>query len=471
MADGSGSPTAGSGLRRSLIYFSTVASGQALSFLLLPFVSRALSPEAYGAYSLALAVSTLVGMIASSWVRNVGLRLYFDAATRGTTRGFFVGTALLQTVAFFALYGATLVVMGWIGLELAPLRVMISAGVTMLVGDLAVYATTLLRAEQRAGAFAVSEIGAGVLRFGFTLGGLAAGLRSAELLFNAQSAGYAIAAAFAVPVLWRRLSGPTNVDWVGTLEVVRHGPASLPFSVAGWIERLADRLVLEHFLGTAVVGIYSIGYTVGERTIGALVKAVFMMAWPDILSAYQAGGTGAARSAVRRGQSLYAWFATGPVVFMIVYGADFMRWIAGEAYHDAAPLVGIVSASMWLGGYASYLNRHLELEKRFGVLSGVRMAGALANLALNVWLVPRYGMLGAAWATMANRVLNAIVFWLIRDRRLVEVPVGALAGALTVSGVAWGLASLVPSPPLGQMAVFVVLYAPTALVAMRRLRS
>jgi O-antigen/teichoic acid export membrane protein len=458
------------GLRRSLIYFSTVAAGQALSFLLLPFVTRALAPDAYGDYALALAVSSLVGMLASSWIRNVGLRLYFDAASRGTTRGFFLGTSILQSVAFVGLYGATLGVMAVVGLELAPWRVLISAGVTMVVGDLAVHATTLLRAEQRPIAFAVSEIGAGVLRFAFTLAGLAVGIRSAELLFDAQSAGYLLAAAFAVPMLWRRLQGPLAIDGHGTREVVRHGPASLPFSVADWIERLADRLVLESFLGTSVVGIYSVGYTIGERTLGALVKAVFMMAWPSILAAWQEGGRDAAREAVREAQGLYAWFTTGPVVFMLVYGGDFMRWITGSEYHEAAPLVGIVSVSMWIGGSASYLNRHLELNKRFGLLSGVRMGGAVVNLALNLILVPRFGMMGAAWATLANRMLNAAVFWIIRDRRLVAVPAATVAAALAASGVAWGLSAPWGLPALAAMGVFVAVYAPVALVAMRRLR-
>lgn len=460
-----------SSLRRSLIYFSTVAVGQALSFLLLPFVTRALDPEAYGAYSLALAVSALVGMVASSWVRNVGLRLYFDAASRGTTRGFFLGTALLQAVVFVVLYGATLAGFALFGVEMTSWRVLISAGITMLFGDLAVHATTLLRAEQRTAAFAVSEIGAGALRFVLTLGGLAAGIRSAELLFDAQSAGYAIAAAFAVPVLWRRMEGPTRVDWSATLEVIRHGPASVPFSVADWIERLADRLVIEHVLGTAVVGVYSVGYSIGERTIGALVKAVFMMAWPSILGAWKEGGRASARVAVREAQGLYAWFATGPVVFMIVYGADFMRWIAGPAYHEAAPLVGIVSGSMWLGGFASYLNRHLELEKRFGLLSGIRMAGALVNLGLNIVLVPMFGMMGAAWATLANRLLNTVVFWAIRDRALVSIPFGVLASAAATAMVAWGASVWLPVPPLAKMGVFVALYAPAALVGMRHGRS
>jgi len=463
-----GPPTGG--LKRSLVYFATIAAGQGLAFLLLPVVSRALSPEAYGAYSLSLAVSTLIGMIASSWVRNVALRLYFDAATRGTTRGFFLGTALLQALGFAVLYGLTLTVLAILGYELAPLRVMLSAGAAILAGDLAVHATTLLRAEQRSSSFAIAEIGGGALRFLLTLGGIALGWRSAELLFDASAAGYLIAAGYAVPTLWRRLSGPLGIDVAGTLEVLRHGPAALPFSLGNWLERLADRLVVEYYLGTAVQGIYSIGYTLGERTMGTLINAVFMMAWPEILTAWKEGSTARARAALSEALVLYAWFSFGPVVFLIAYGADLHRWMMGAAFHDGAPLVGIVAASMWIGGFTSYLNRHLELGKRFSTLSAITLAGATVNVALNLWLVPRYGMMGAAWATAVNRVFNAVVFFAIRDRSLVAIPLGAMGSAAALAAAVWWVSARLPVAPTYQMLAYVALYAPLALILLVRRR-
>lgn len=461
----------GESLTRSLAYFGTVVAGQGISFLLLPFVTRALAPDVYGAYALALAVSGLVGMVASSWVRNVALRLYFDAADRGASRGFYLGTVVVQAGFFAVLYAAVVAVMAWLGVELASLPVMVRAGVMMLFGDLAVHSLTLLRAEKRTGAYAAGEIGAGVFRFVVTLGGLAVGIRSAELLFDATTVGYALAAAIAVPVLWRRMEGPARIDVAGTLEVVRHGPGALPFSVAGWVERLADRLVIEYVMGTSAVGVYSVAYTVGERTMGTLVKAVFMMAWPNILAAWKEGGTSSARRAVRQALSLYAWFTCGPALFLIVYGGDLLRWFTGPAYHEATDVVAVVAASMWLGGAASYLNRHLELGKRFGTLSAVTMIGSAVNVALNLWLVPRFGMIGAAWATLANRSLNAVMFFVIRDRQLVSIPAGHLTAAIGGSLAVWAIAELLPGPPAVAMIAFVAIYAPAALLAMRRTRA
>lgn len=460
----------GRGLGRSLAYFATMVVGQGMAFLLLPFVTRALTPEAYGEYTIALTVSSLVSMLASSWLRNVALRLYFDAEAQGATRGFFVGTAALQALLFAALYGLTLLALPALPVGQASLGVYVSAGLAVLLGDLAVHATTMLRAEQRVGWFSVAEVGGGLVRFAATLGGLALGMRSAKLLFDASSVGYGVAAVVALVALWPRLKGPLRVDVGAMREVLRHGPAALPFSVSDWVERLADRLVIERFLGTAAVGVYSVGYTIGERTIGVIVRAVFMMAWPSILAAWRDEGTAGAARAIRQAQHLYVWFATGPTVFMVAHGAELLRLLAGPDFRAGDVLVPIVSVSMWLGGYASYLNRDMELSKRFGALSTVRALGAAANLALNLVLVPRFGMLGAAWATLINRVLNAGVFFALRDRQLVSVPLRPIAAAALCSGVAWLASYLLPAAPLWRMGLFVLLYAPVAIFAMRRTR-
>jgi O-antigen/teichoic acid export membrane protein len=446
-------------LRQTVVYFGTVVLGQGLSFLLLPIVTRLLTAEAYGEYAVALAVSSFVGMVATAWVRNVGLRLYYEAEARGSSRGFYLGTALLQAGLLVVAYTGALLALAASGVELAPTRVLVSAGVNLLFGDQFTYAVTLLRAQQRTAPFAVAEIGAGVLRFVATVGGLAAGITTAAMLFDGATVGYVAGAAFAVARLWPRLVGPARLDGVSLRELGRIGPASLPFTVAGWLERLADRLVLQQVLGTAVVGVYSAGYMLGERLIGSLIQAVFMMAWPRVLAAWRDGGTEAARGAIREAQALFAWLTIGPALFLMAFGGTLTRWVTGPDYHDAAEIVPIVVAAMWLGGFGSYLNRHLELHKRFATLSGISLAGALLNLALNLLLIPRFGMLGAASATLANYVFNAAAFYLTRDRALTGIHLAPLLQAGGLAAASWLAAWAVPGGDVPAMVTFVVVYA------------
>jgi len=430
-------------LKTTVQYLLTVVFGQGLSFLLLPVVTRFLDPVEYGEYALALSVSGLVGMFASGWVRNVGLRLYYDAGERGTTRGFYLGTALAQAVMASVLYSLVLLGLELVGFLPASISVLVAAGLVLVIGDQYGYAITLLRAEERSTAFTVAEVGSGLVRFGATVLGLYAGFARAELLFLAMAAAYLIGVLYAVPTLSQRLSGPARLDRVGLLETLRAGPSALPFSVAAWLDNLASRLILQGFLGTAVVGVFSVGYSIGERLVGSLTQAVFMMAWPSVLNAWREGGVKQAREALREAQRIYLFLTLGPVLFLVVFGADVTRLLAGPEFRGASAVVPLVATAMWFRGLSSYLNRHLELHKRYAYLSTVALSGALLNVGLSFALVSGFGIVGVATATVFSNVSTCAFYFLTRDRELTAIRYGSFFVAAGLSAFAWAISYVV----------------------------
>lgn len=453
------------GFLRTAQYLITVLFGQVLSFLLLPIVTRYLDPTAYGQYALALAASGLVGMVSSSWVRNVGLRLYYEAGKRHGTRAFYLGTTLLQAALAIGLYLVMLAGMWTFGLLSLGPGIMLLAGLTLILGDQYTYAITLLRAEERSTAFAVAEISSGLLRFGATIVALWSGLVYAETLFVAMALAYALGAAFAIPALWKRLTGPSVIDLVGVRETLRHGPAALPSSLSHWLDSLANRLILQAAAGTATVGVFTVGFSIGERLIGSLTQAVFMMAWPSVLNAWRSGGNSAAKEALASAQAIFMFLTVGPVLFMMLFSAQITRLLAGPQFHAAAELVPLVGTAMWLQGVSTYLNRHLELQKRYGLLSAVALSGAVINVLLSLSLVNEFGMLGVASASVMSSSLTCGFYYLIRDTSVTRVNYGAFMAAGALAAGSWiaaragsGVLSLTDSGGLAEMAIFIAFY-------------
>src|SRR5690606_33703034 len=121
----------------------------------------------------------------------------------------------------------------------------------------------------------------------------------------------------------------------------------LPFSVGEWLGTLADRLVLNAYATTAVVGIYAAGFGLGDRIVGGIAMAVFMMAWPDVLRSWDAGGVERARVAIHRYFQIYLWLTVGPVVALFVYG-DTVVGLLGQGFQGAAQVLGPIAAAAWL---------------------------------------------------------------------------------------------------------------------------
>lgn len=445
-------------LRRTLTYLATIAGTQLAGFLLLPIVTRYLGPAPYGEYAVAVAIAGLAGMFATSWIRNVAFRFYYDARSAGTTRSFYVSLALLQAVVL-AVVVALLVALT-VALPRPPvgLATVLAASVMLFASDHLALTVAFLRAESQSGRFAASELTAAAVRLVGTWLGLMAGLESAAFLFLAAAFASAAGGSVALVALWPHLTGSPRLDAGAMRAVAWRAPGALPFSVGEWLNNLADRLILDAFAARAVVGVYAAGHVLGTQLVGGLVTAVFLMAWPDVLSAWNEGGVERARAAVRRYLQLFLWLTVGPVVALMAY-ADTIVQLLGGSYRDAASVIPLVALAAWARGLGNCFNRHFELHKRFWAMSAVTLVGAAVNVALNFLLVPTYLAVGAAAATLASQTLVMAIFFATRDRALVDLPwrdAAAVAALVLLAGL---LAGPLAGGGLAGLAVFAGTYA------------
>ncbi|MCG8550284.1 MAG: polysaccharide biosynthesis C-terminal domain-containing protein, partial [Desulfobacterales bacterium] len=81
----------------------------------------------------------------------------------------------------------------------------------------------------------------------------------------------------------------------------------------------------------------------------------------------------------------------------------------GEEYHLSARVLRI---HIWAGIFVFFNNTVWTwyLAKNKQQLANYRiMTGLVLNITLNYWLIPRYGIVGAAWATLVSRCFVAYI--------------------------------------------------------------
>jgi O-antigen/teichoic acid export membrane protein len=417
---------------QTVAYFSTVVVGQLASFILLPLITHYIEPAAYGEYALGLTVAGLIGVLGSASVRNVAFRLYYDAKSGDDRRSFYCNVALLQAVMLCGCY--TLVFVAGRGgglLGISPLT-LLASGVATLAGDFYALSISMLRAEKHTWHFVAAEVSSAMIRLAATTVSLRIGLRSPAELFLASALAVGLPGTYAFCSLLSRTSG--RIQFRASLlgRVAGLGLTAIPMSLGTWMMALSDRLILQHYASRDVVGIYSAGYSLGDRLISGIVGAVFMMGWPQILEAWTGAGKAAAASAIRSVLRLYLWLTVGPLAFILLYNRQLVAWLTQPAYAGAAEIVPLVAMAAWVAG--------------------------LVNVALNFVLVPRFGAIGAAVATVIAYIICGIVFLLFTDRSFIRFPHADLAGSLLLAAAA-GVVSRLSGAPVGlQFSIFIVLY-------------
>jgi O-antigen/teichoic acid export membrane protein len=135
------------------------------------------------------------------------------------------------------------------------------------------------------------------------------------------------------------------------------------------------------------------------------------------------------------------------------------------AAEDALRLLYVAAVFSYLTSFLAYVL--IALDRQRDAL-GVNALVLAANVALNLYAIPRWGMLGAAWCMLATETLSvALTVSLVRLRCGFSPGLGALPRVLLAAGVMgaalWWLAGqglrLLALAPIG-----IALYAALALL-------
>lgn len=177
-----------------------------------------------------------------------------------------------------------------------------------------------------------------------------------------------------------------------------------------------DQVMLGQMLNSAAVGIYASAATLSEAT-AFLPVIICSSLFPGIVKAQGKGG-GGYRRRLQRLYDLNTLVAYGLIVALIPLSGRLILVLYGPAYQAAQPIfvIHIWSTLFAFLGIAQSKWIVAEGLQIYNLYS--RLAGLASNILLNLWLIPIWGGLGAAVATLISYAIGGyLFFWLIPQTR------------------------------------------------------
>jgi O-antigen/teichoic acid export membrane protein len=226
-------------------------------------------------------------------------------------------------------------------------------------------------------------------------------------------------------------------------EALSFGLPKVPHGILLQIQNLADRRILAAFAPRAEVGLYHQGYTLGAGVKFAL--SAFEPAWQPFVYG-QIGKPDAPKTIAR--VVTYAWAGfLGLGLAVAVLGRELLMLLTprNHAFWAAAPVIPVVVLAYVLHGAFLLTSIGIAIEKRARYYPLITAAAATTNIAANLLLIPRFGMMGAAWATVFSFAVMAGLGFAV-SRRLYPIPfeAGRLAGLLAAATATYALSLLAP---------------------------
>lgn len=392
-----------------------------VGFLAIIMFTRLLSPEDFGRYALAFSVMTLAHVAVFSWLEAAMAR-FWAAQEPGAAQGHFA--SLYRTA--FALSAGFVVVAGlaaWFWPVDPLFRLALAAG---LLGAPARCLVKLAQERYRA-AGEVSK--AANLDIAVAVGGLAIGVGFA--LMGAGGAapllGLGLAPLAALPFV---LPGELKQARGGGFEAGRvreyalYGypiAASLALTV---VLASTDRFLLAIYMDEAAVGAYHASYSIANRTLDVLFLWLGTAGQPALVMALERGGLERLKVAAREQLSTFLLIGLPAAAGVALVAQPLSEVLIGEELRTAAASVTpwIALSALLFGLTAYYFGQAFTLGKKTKRLLIAMAIPAGLNVALNLILVPRFGLMGAAWATAASFGVGMVSTWLI-GRRVMALPI------------------------------------------------
>lgn len=183
-------------------------------------------------------------------------------------------------------------------------------------------------------------------------------------------------------------------------EYLTFGLPTVPGEISGWIVRSSDRYVIGFFLGSAFVGYYSPGYTVGVVINMFMAPLGFLL--PAVLSKYYDENNMKAVKMHLKYSLKYFLMLAIPAVFGVSLLSKQLLMIltTPEIAAQGYLITPFVAVSTLLLGAYSIISHIIILVKKTGITGSIWIIAAILNLGLNIVIVPYMGILGAAITTL-----------------------------------------------------------------------
>lgn len=189
----------------------------------------------------------------------------------------------------------------------------------------------------------------------------------------------------------------------------------LPTLLAGWVINLSDRVFIERYLTLSDVGIYSLGYKLGQ--IVFIIASGFQVAYNPIFNRVATNKSPSEANNILGNYNTFFMLGLAIIAFFLsLFSKEIVVLMANAEYYDSYVIIPIVSYGYLFNAFTFICNLPIYFSKKSTIPMWINIIGAILNVILNIALVKIIGSLGAAIATLITFFVMFLFSWYYSSR-------------------------------------------------------
>jgi len=188
------------------------------------------------------------------------------------------------------------------------------------------------------------------------------------------------------------------------------GPLVLS-SAAVYFNMYTDRWMLRAWSGLDEVGLYAVAFHIAA-VVGMVVLAFGKALTPMVYQNYRSADT------AHNVSKIFEYFLVLTLIlvsFISLFAHELIQILTGPGYEAAEQVIGILAISAMLMGIYVFAPG-LGIAKKTKTIAKINILAASVNIILNAILIPKFGMQGAAVATLCGGFTMASLYFMLGSK-------------------------------------------------------
>lgn len=171
----------------------------------------------------------------------------------------------------------------------------------------------------------------------------------------------------------------------------------------------SDRYLIQHYLGPSSLGIYTAGYNLTTYITEVVMYPINYAIDPIYLTLIANKREEEAKVFLSKSLRYFTLILAPIVLGTIATSSDLITLLASKKYMNAHTIVPYVIIGNSIYACQVILNAGLIIRQKTHILMIVKFVSCALNLGLNMVLIPRYGIIGAAQATLFSYIFYTVL--------------------------------------------------------------
>lgn len=232
-----------------------------------------------------------------------------------------------------------------------------------------------------------------------------------------------------------------RVDPVLMKRMIHYSFPILIFGLVGILNQTIDKMIYPFLFDDRQEGLVQLGIYSATSKV-AMVMAMFTQAFRYAYEPFVFGKNKEKDSKKMYSATMKYFFIFALLAFLaVMFYMDILKYLVASDYREGLGVVAIVMGAEILKGIYFNLSFWYKLTDETYWGAYFSLIGCSVILALNVWLVPTYGYVASAWASVAGYGVITLLSYVIGQRKYpVSYPLGAMGMYLILAALLFGVA-------------------------------